>query len=386
MILRLLSWGLTRVTGTPKSGRVVVVTYKRMPDSRGVQLATVLKPVQYHCLSPFVLDTKMPASVSPEASPQLAAAPSSKLANIHDDRSRPVPEVRVFDAASANVDDVVAAIVEAGGCVIRGAVAANVLAEIEKDTRHHIQSDTEWTGEFFPKETKRVMGLIGKSPLYTKTIVENPLGRAVADRLLSSTFSCWIGSEWKTFVGKPQLNNTVIFSIGPGARDQDLHRDDMIHHNVVRRRTAAEYKIGDDTGLGYFIAGKKTTRANGATRFIPGSHLWAHDTPPDESLSFYAELEPGDAFIFLSSCFHGGSANTTENEERLMYSCFFTRSYLRQEENQYLVAPFEKVSSMYSDETLELIGYNLSPPFLGWVDVSHPLEYLRGQKKHGDIY
>jgi len=56
-----------------------------------------------------------------------------------------------------------------------------------------------------------------------------------------------------------------------------------------------------DTGLGCFVAGKKTTRANGATRFMLGSHLWDGDIPGNEDLAFYAEMEPGDAFFMLSS-------------------------------------------------------------------------------------
>ncbi|KAL2674357.1 hypothetical protein Neosp_012808 [[Neocosmospora] mangrovei] len=325
----------------------------------------------------------MAPSTIEDTPPQVDYVPVSKY---DDDRSRPLPAVKIFNAKTADPADVTQAIVEAGGCVIRNAVSAEDLAAIEKDTRKFIQTDGEWTGEFFPKETKRVMGLAGKSTVYMKTIAQNALARAVANKLLTSTHSCWIGSEWKTFVGKPQLNNTVIFSIAPGARDQDLHRDDMIHHHTVKRRMASEYKVGDDTGLGYFVAGKKTTRANGATRFIPGSHLWDHTTPPDEKLSFYAELQPGDAFLFLSSCYHGGSANTTTSEERLMYSCFYTKSFLRQEENQYLVAPPQELLKTYDDDTLELIGYGLSPPFLGWVDAMHPLDYLRGEKSFRDLY
>lgn len=90
--------------------------------------------------------------------------------------------------------------------------------------------------------------------------------------------------------------------------------------------------------------------------------------------------------MFLSSCYHGGSANTTTDEERLMYSCFYTKSFLRQEENQYLVAPAQKMLETYDDDTLELMGYGLSPPFLGWVDAMHPLDYLRGEKSFRDLY
>jgi len=84
--------------------------------------------------------------------------------------------------------------------------------------------------------------------------------------------------------------------------------------------------MGRDAGIGFFVAGKKTTKQNGATRFIPGSHLWDYaEGPPREDQTFYAELEPGDGLMVLSGCFHGGSANKTENEERLVYSTFSTR-------------------------------------------------------------
>ncbi|CAG9997141.1 unnamed protein product [Clonostachys byssicola] len=303
-----------------------------------------------------------------------------------DDRRRSLPDVQAFDAATANVDDIVAALIVAGGCVLKGAVAQDDLAQIEKDTRICILGDKAWGGDFFPKETKRVMGLIGKSPTFTRAIVQSPLAVAAAEKILTSTYSCWVGDEWKTFVSKPQLNNTIIFSIAPGARNQELHRDDMIHHNPVRQRTAADYKIGDDTGVGYFVAGKKATKDNGVTRFIPGSHLWGQTTPPDESLTFYAEIEAGDAFLFLSSCYHGGSANKTADQERLMYSCFYTKGFLRQEENQYLSAPFEAIKGKYDQPTLELLGYNLSPPFMGWVEMKHPLEFLTGTESFKDLY
>lgn len=147
------------------------------------------------------------------------------------------------------------------------------------------------------------------------------------------TAVCQVGEVNEHSISLPQLNNTITFSIGPGARDQALHRDDAIHHRYYP--AVASHEIGRDAGLGMFVAGKKTTRQNGATRFIPGSHLWDYsEGPPREDQTFYAELEPGDAFMVLSGCYHAGSANKTENEERLVFSCFFTRGWMRQEENQ----------------------------------------------------
>ena len=63
------------------------------------------------------------------------------------------------------------------------------------------------------------------------------------------------------------------------------------------------YEIGRDTGVAIFMALTPTTKANGATRFIPGSHLWDYNrAPPDDNeSSVYIELSPGDAFFMLHS-------------------------------------------------------------------------------------
>ena len=59
----------------------------------------------------------------------------------------------------------------------------------------------------------------------------------------------------------------------------------------------------------------------------------ARKNPPNEADTFYAELKKGDALLMLASCFHGGSANVTRDEHRLVFGTFATRGWLRQEEN-----------------------------------------------------
>jgi ectoine hydroxylase-related dioxygenase (phytanoyl-CoA dioxygenase family) len=239
-----------------------------------------------------------------------------------------------FDyTTNPKADEIVASLVHNGGCIVRNLITdCNVLEKIENDVRPHIETDRPWVGvDFFPPETRRVMGLIGKSRTFTETIPINSLYRDVCSRLLCSTYRSWYGYQLNTTVSEPQLSNTIVFSIGPGAKRQELHRDDSIHHNQLPELASYhDYRIGRDTSVGLFVAGKKTTKANGATRFIPGSHLWGEERCPDEDLAYYAELQPGDAFLMLASCYHGGSANTTADEERLVYSCFMTKGFLRQ--------------------------------------------------------
>lgn len=280
-------------------------------------------------------------------------------------------------------------------------------------------------GEFWPPQTRKVMGLMGKSKAFAINVVGNSIWQKVGEHFLSSKLEWnWasfshsstplqsppprnkhlaqtaapltsaitpppqkVGDKREQSVAKPQLNNTVVFSIGPGAYAQVLHRDDPVHHNF--HPAAAEHHLGRDTAIGFFLAGKKTSRTNGATRFIPGSHLWDYSLPPPppaDEPSFYAELNPGDGFIIMAGCYHGGSANTTADEERLVYSTFTTRGYCRQEENQYLandVAAVKKLPVWLQ----RFMGYSLVRPFMGWVDMDDPMKVIDPDyQTEGDLW
>jgi ectoine hydroxylase-related dioxygenase (phytanoyl-CoA dioxygenase family) len=236
-----------------------------------------------------------------------------------------------FDAQTVRSEAVIDSLIRNGGCILRNLLSKEDIVTIDADVRPYIQKDQPWAGEFFPPETRRVTGLVQKSPTFTERVVGNEIYQAACTALLSSTYESWLGQKLERSVSPPQLNNTIVFSIAPGAKRQELHRDDMNWHNELQSIASHKnYRVGRDDAIGLFVAGKKTTRTNGATRFIPRSHLWGKEQPPNEDLTFYAELEPGDAFIMLASCYHGGSANTTADQERLVFSCFMTKGLLRQ--------------------------------------------------------
>ncbi|KAK4173415.1 hypothetical protein QBC36DRAFT_303672 [Triangularia setosa] len=240
---------------------------------------------------------------------------------------------------------------------IRNVVPQEILDSIEKNVRPFIETDKLREGAFFPSETRRVFGLAGKSPTFFKNIVANPLYQAVCDKMLTAEYKSWLRQKLETLISRPQLKNTIVFSISPDARRQELHSDDMIHHNPLTAITADQYKTGRDTDIGWFVAGKKATKANCATRFVPGS----------------------DGLMMLSSCFHEGGSSTTTDEEGLVYSCFMTKGYLRQEENQYLAPPLEKIRQYYNADLQKLIGYQVSNPCLGWLDLGDPRKALYGK-------
>lgn len=237
--------------------------------------------------------------------------------------------------------------------------------------RPELQKDSPWTGSFFPAQTRRAYAMLETSETFATKLVMHPLYQGVADALLTESYWFWEGQNQQWAISKPQLNNTIVFSIGPGATAQPLHRDDSVHRRIPVAVDVYPEDMMRDSALGFFVAAKKATKANGATRFIPGSHLWGHETPPNEELCEFAEMEKGDAFFMLASCFHGGSANRTTDEERLIFSSFMTRGYLRQEENQYLVVDKEKMKKL-PVEVQKVAGYSLSEPFMGWVASTDP--------------
>lgn len=74
------------------------------------------------------------------------------------------------------------------------------------------------------------------------------------------------------------------------------------------------------------------------------------------------------------------SANTTTDEERLIFSSFMTRGTNRQEENQYLAVAQEKMKKL-PVPIQQLAGYSLSEPFLGWVESTDPRVVLDPELK-----
>lgn len=215
------------------------------------------------------------------------------------DHKRPLPDVSSFEHDTVTTEQIVSALAKAGGCIIRNAVTPANLSSTEQDTRPWPEADKPWAGDFFPIQTRRVNGLAEKSKAFMEKIVCYQLYQDVCTAMLTSTVKNYLGQDMHESVSRPQLHNTIVFSIGSGASAQPLHRDDMVHHRISAQMTAEEYKIGQDTAIGFSVGGKKTTKEHGATRFIPGSHLWDQDTPPTEDLAVYAELNPGDAFIML---------------------------------------------------------------------------------------
>lgn len=188
-----------------------------------------------------------------------------------------------------------------GGVIVKNLISKEAAVQIRVDLKPYFDADEGDASGFFPKTTRRAIGLLGISDNCVDLAL-NPLLQGVATRMLTSEFSHWVGQERSTVVSRPQISSTVAFQVNPGSKQQGLHRDDIDYHIEDSDRPMM---------LGAVTAIVKTTKDNGATVVIPGSHKWPESRCPYDHEAIPAELEPGDSLFFLGRTYHAGGANTT---------------------------------------------------------------------------
>ncbi|KAM0190681.1 hypothetical protein ACHAPI_009207 [Fusarium lateritium] len=294
------------------------------------------------------------------------------------------PEVQKV-SADTPVQHIIALLKRDGGVFIKGLIPESEVDKACDECRERLESDVEWSGNFFPKETQRAPSLLGLSPTYARTQVMNPVYQQVVDHFLTTRSWFWWGDERKESVSKPYVHSCAAMMIGPGGKAQPLHRDDYISHNIHIdiEKWDDERDVNRESAVGLFVAGSKVTKENGGTQFVPGSHLWGSERgPPRVKDCIFAEMDRGDAFIMLASAYHGGGTNSTTDEQRLIFATFSIRGYLRQEENQFLAVPRDAAKELDQD-IQAFMGYSMSDPACGYVEQMDPIYLLRPELEKG---
>ena len=273
---------------------------------------------------------------------------------------------------SATVDDVLEVLERDGGVIVADVIPNDVMDAIWSELAPYLEATPGGEGDFVGFQTRRTSSLLAKSPTCAELVIEPHLLGA-AEALLCDTTTVWVGDDQVDSKGTIQISAGQAIYIGPGQKAQPLHRDDMIHHRQ---------HPGPESQVQTLYAGTPYHYANGATMVIPGSHKWDDDRKPDPSEAVPAEMTRGSGLIHLGSVFHGGGANTTSDEHRLAISLSLCRAYLRQEENQYVAVPRERVLQ-YPEQVQRLLGYDLSVPYCGWYEMQDPHTLLEGAEADG---
>jgi ectoine hydroxylase-related dioxygenase (phytanoyl-CoA dioxygenase family) len=246
------------------------------------------------------------------------------------------------------VDEIVDRLEESGYATIPGAIAAHQVTWARSELEDIVAGTPRGRDDFEGHRTRRVYGLFAKTRSLDALAVHDVV-LGVLDRVL----------------GHYQLSAPTGISIGSGETAQPLHPDDAIY---PLPRPHPEIVVNVMWPLQDFTA------ANGATRIVPGSHRWVDQHPGPDTATTTIELPAGTALIYTGSVWHGGGANRSDHD-RLGVVLHYAVSWLRPVENHVLVVPPAAASGLPA-RLQELLGYNIHPPFIGYVDGRHPRKLI----------
>ena len=247
-----------------------------------------------------------------------------------------------------DASDVVAALERDGYLIVEGMFDPGAMAVARQSLLDVLQSTPTGRNDFEGFVTQRIYALFAKTRAFDSVAVD-PLLLAVLDRVL----------------GQYQLSAPVGINIGPGEKAQVLHRDQSIYPLPA---DFAPVVVNTMWALDDF------TEPNGATRLVPHSHRWTDRAPSSDDATIAAVMPAGSVMFYLGTLWHGGGANRTERP-RLGVILEYVCSWLRPQENHVLAVPREVAAGLPS-RLQELLGYNIYPPFVGYVDGRHPRRYI----------
>jgi ectoine hydroxylase-related dioxygenase (phytanoyl-CoA dioxygenase family) len=245
-----------------------------------------------------------------------------------------------------------AEIQEQGYTVIADAIEPDLVEALDKDLRR-LERELGVVpagNDFEGSHTVRIYNLLVHGALYERIPV-HPNVLPVVEGVLDK--GCLVSS-------------LSSISIDSGESAQPIHADDQL---IPLTKPHAPTVCNTMWALTDF------SEENGATRVVPGSHLWDHD--PDYGRHYDtvpAEMAKGSVLVWHGSLWHGGGANTTAHR-RVGIAMNYCAGFVRQQENQQLGIPRE-IARRFDPRLQQLVGYSLYNGLIGHIDKHDPVELL----------
>ena len=253
-------------------------------------------------------------------------------------------------------------LLEEGYCIIRDLVPSAAVKALADDLAADFAATPPSVGLFYGDQTKRFHGLLRRSA-QAEAFVMEPVILDLVETVLGP------------HCDRVQLNLTQAIEIEAGSPAQPPHRDqDMwpIHSPGV------EYLVNVMWPFTPYSS------ENGATVIWPGSHVRQDELLIAREEAIAAEMEPGDALVFLGSTLHGGGANMTGRPRRGMIVSY-SLGWLKPYELPWLAYPPE-VARGFGKELAQLAGYRAHRPNLGTYEGRCPSTLLEPETaRHGAI-
>jgi ectoine hydroxylase-related dioxygenase (phytanoyl-CoA dioxygenase family) len=251
--------------------------------------------------------------------------------------------------APFEVDAIVTGLRDDGYVIVEGVLDPARIAALHTELDEVLADTPTGRNDFEGFGTRRIYRLFAKTRGFDDLAID-PVMLGVLDEVL----------------GHYQLSAPTGIQIGPGEPEQILHRDDSI------------YPLPEPHGevvLNTMWALDDFTCENGATRFVPGSHRWEPGRSPAPADAFVqAEMPAGSVAFYTGSIWHGGGANRTDRP-RLGVILEYVAAWLRPQEN-HVIGVSPQIVARLPERLQELLGYNIFPPFMGYVDGRHPRRFL----------
>lgn len=227
-------------------------------------------------------------------------------------------------------------------------------------TPNHIEMLIDFMGH----KTIRIDGLPGKSKSFVD-LLQHPLALEMADHYLLPSCLHYL------------LSTAQLIEIQTEETVQHLHRDDTawMRPPIPNDRTVAPGPDAVQLEVIVLYALCDFTAENGATRVVPGSHLWPDKRKPQEHEVVAAEMRAGSAIYYLGKTLHGGGPNLTKDQKRRALFLGFSLGWLRTKENFFISTPIEAVKEM-PRRVQQLLGYETHGG-IGVVDVGCPSVLLK---------
>lgn len=245
-------------------------------------------------------------------------------------------------SSQAPTSDITQALGEVGCVVVSDVMDDQVRQAISSELEPHLANarviEDDDPEEFYPGRTRRVSALVARSESVTNKLMVHPITNSVCEAHLLPN------SEFGY-----QLHVSAALEVGPGARGQVLHREEdsftyfpLPRPNII---VASMWAVTD------FRAD------NGATLVVPGSHKWPADREPEAHEILNAEMPKGSVLYWMGGLLHGAGANTS-NDWRHGVILTYSLGWVRQEENQYLDVPKERLAEL-SAEQKRIVGFDM---------------------------